>query len=167
MKNETGKKLIAYGWISAQAALAFLFLVILPSPAESERMEGASLAAQIAGHLHWLPFLIAAAGSAILGIGGLLALGRNLTPSPLPRAGARLIRTGIYSRVRHPIYGGVILAALAWSFWCRSPVHFAGVAAIFLFFDAKARWEEQRLIERFDEYGDYRKRTSKFIPRIY
>src|SRR5690349_24621764 len=47
---------------------------------------------------------------AVLALAGLLRLGvDNLSALPEPTAGAHLIEHGIYGRVRHPIYGGLLL----------------------------------------------------------
>src|SRR3954469_23515012 len=66
-------------------------------------------------------------GGAILALGalqlahGVRSLGRNITPGTEPLAGAELVSTGAYGRVRHPIYGGLVLVlagyTLAWSNW--------------------------------------------------
>lgn len=53
--------------------------------------------------------------SAICGIGGTMALGRNLTPFPKPSVEAKLVQHGIYGLIRHPLYTAVICAALGWS----------------------------------------------------
>ena len=40
------------------------------------------------------------------------ALGAALTPLPYPEPDGGLVTDGVYARVRHPIYGGVILVAI-------------------------------------------------------
>lgn len=40
----------------------------------------------------------------------LVSLGRNLSPLPAPRARHRLVTSGMYGYVRHPMYGGLLLA---------------------------------------------------------
>ena len=107
-----------------------------------------------------------------LGVGGLLlvalgaaALGSSLTILPRPRAGGRFVREGIFGVVRHPIYGGVILLALAWAVWRMSLLHMGLAVIVALFFAAKARREERWLVDRFPDYTDYRRRVRAFIPR--
>ena len=57
-------------------------------------------------------------GGILLSIGtgaalaGAIALGRNITPFPKPSEKAQLVRRGIFSLVRHPIYTGVMFASL-------------------------------------------------------
>ncbi|HSK51502.1 MAG TPA: isoprenylcysteine carboxylmethyltransferase family protein [Clostridia bacterium] len=94
---------------------------------------------------------------------GVRDLGRNVTPLPHPTAGATLVETGVYRRVRHPIYGGVMLVAAGWGLLTAAPVALA-VAAVFVpFFWLKSTVEERWLDQRFPGYAAYRRRTHRFI----
>jgi protein-S-isoprenylcysteine O-methyltransferase Ste14 len=94
---------------------------------------------------------------------GLRDLGANLTPLPHPTAAAQLVETGIYRRVRHPIYGGSILMALGWSLLAAS-VPALGLAGLLVpFFWLKSSVEERWLEGRFAGYPAYRRRTRRFI----
>ena len=107
--------------------------------------------------------IVAACGSVLL-ILGVRALGDSFTPLPRPRALAELRRDGIYGRVRHPIYGGVLLLALGWSVaW--APLGLAPTALLAVVFELKARREEAWLAELHPEYAGYRARTPRrFVP---
>src|SRR4051794_30717180 len=48
------------------------------------------------------------AGAAVA-IAGALALGMSLSPFPKPLPNANLVKHGIYSRIRHPLYASIIL----------------------------------------------------------
>jgi len=100
------------------------------------------------------------------GIVGVVDLGKNRTPFPRPLNSARLIQTGIYAQVRHPLYTGVMCACLGWAgIWQSVPS--LGIALVtVMFFNAKARREERWLHERFSEYADYAKRVPRFIPSL-
>jgi len=94
-------------------------------------------------------------------------LGKNLTPLPCPKDDAVLIQTGLYRYVRHPIYFGVLLAALAWLLIFPGLYILAYSICLFALFDIKARREEAWLVERFPAYRDYQAKVKKLIPGIY
>ncbi|MDR7517906.1 MAG: isoprenylcysteine carboxylmethyltransferase family protein [Armatimonadota bacterium] len=108
-------------------------------------------------------FLLAAGGVVFL-VAGARALGRSLSPLPVPRPGARLVRHGIYRKVRHPIYTGVILLAGGWAVYRGSALHLTLALAVAAFFGAKASREERWLARHYAEYDDYRRATRRFLP---
>lgn len=117
--------------------------------------------------LRWIGLgLILAGGS--MGGGAVLALGNTMSVFPEPRSGGSLVRTGIYARVRHPIYGGVIIATLGLALWRRSLTGLLLTVLILVFFDLKARYEERRLIKNFPTYAGYRRQVGKrMLPWLY
>jgi len=117
-------------------------------------------AARIAG------VLLGAAGG-VLGLIGLLGLGRNLSVLPHPLDDAQLVEHGAYRLVRHPIYGGLLLGAFGWGLLMNSGWALLFSAALLGWFELKTRREEARLAEKFAGYADYRRRTKKFFPWIY
>lgn len=94
-------------------------------------------------------------------------LGTNFTPLPCPKDNAVLIQTGFYQYVRHPIYFGVLLAAVAWLLIFPGIYILLYSICLFLLFDIKARLEEVWLIERFPSYREYQARVKKLIPGVY
>jgi protein-S-isoprenylcysteine O-methyltransferase Ste14 len=116
----------------------------------------------------WL-FVLGAA-MILLGLLVLIAgggsLGRALTPFPKPLAGATLRDRGVYRIVRHPMYGGAILAGLGFALF-TGPLSLAAALALGLFFELKSRREERWLVEHYADYVAYRVRTRwKFVPGI-
>jgi protein-S-isoprenylcysteine O-methyltransferase Ste14 len=106
------------------------------------------------------------AGGLVLVARGRADLGRAFTPLPHPRPDADLVQTGIYARVRHPIYGGLVIAAFGWGLLTASPVTLTLAAVLLGFFELKSRREEIWLEERFPDYPAYRARTRRLIPWI-
>jgi protein-S-isoprenylcysteine O-methyltransferase Ste14 len=112
--------------------------------------------------------------TAVLGVGlaliganqvrrGTRDLGANLTPLPHPSADAQLVETGIYAKVRHPIYGGIVLGGVGWAFLAASPAALVLAAILVPFFWLKSSVEERWLEQRFVGYDAYRGRTRRFI----
>ncbi len=98
---------------------------------------------------------------------GILGLRPQLTAYPRPAPGGRLIEDGVFALVRHPMYGGAVVAALGWGLAMASPMALAGAVALAIFFDLKSRREETWLAEQFAGYGAYRRRTRRLIPWLY
>ncbi len=110
-----------------------------------------------------LGVVIAVAGLTVFGL-GIGTLGRSLTPLPKPRADAELRRRGIYSLVRHPIYGGVLLLAAGWSL-AAAPLGLVPTTLLAVIFDLKSRREEDWLTSRYPEYESYRSATRhRYLP---
>lgn len=112
-------------------------------------------------------------GSTLIALGiGLLAAGirqlrRQLTAYPRPVPDGRLIEDGVFGLVRHPMYGGGVLAALGWGLVMASPTALAGAVVLAVFADLKSRREETWLSEQFVGYAAYRGRTRRLIPWLY
>lgn len=105
-------------------------------------------------------------GGGVLAIRGLRDLRDALTPLPYPRADAELVETGVYRLVRHPIYGGLVLAAVGWGLLMASPAALVAAVVLWGFFELKSRREEAWLEGRFAGYAAYRARTRRLIPWI-
>jgi protein-S-isoprenylcysteine O-methyltransferase Ste14 len=118
-----------------------------------------------------VPLIAAAAGLCALGgylvLSGVAVLGRNRTPFPQPRHDSGLVRRGVYSRMRHPLYTGVMLALSGWALiWQSGPALSVALLSI-PFFHGKARYEERALRKRFPEYAEYERRVPRFVPRLF
>lgn len=120
----------------------------------------------LAGPVRWVGWVVLASGL-FLAFAGLAALGKDLTPLPEPREGGSLRTGGVYGLVRHPIYGGIVLAALGVSLQSGSILGMSGALVALGFFDLKARAEEQRLESAYPDYTAYRRRTKRLIPGLY
>ena len=116
----------------------------------------------------WLTALAAGAlyaGWLIL-IVSLVNLGRSLTAHPVPLERAKLKTTGLYAAVRHPIYLGLILIALAiglGSGSIRKAIYFVLLTTLL---NVKARFEERFLMKKFPEYAAYAAKVGRLLPWI-
>jgi protein-S-isoprenylcysteine O-methyltransferase Ste14 len=146
------------GWVAIQAVLFFLLAVAgTLGPAWGEPWLGL---ARVAGTA------LVVVGIAVAGL-GLVGLRENLTAVPRPIDGGRLVDTGVYGLVRHPIYTGIIVAALGWGLVSASPASLAVAVILGLFFDVKSRREEAWLLAAYPGYAAYRRRVRKLIPFVY
>ena len=87
-------------------------------------------------------------GGLALVIIALVGLGAALTPSPVPQGSAALRTHGIYSVVRHPVYSGILVAALGFTLAVGSLWQVLMWIVLAVFFYAKAFWEDRLLAEK-------------------
>ena len=114
------------------------------------------------------PFLLAAASVTLLGevltLLFLRWLGRSFSIAPEAR---RLVTTGPYRIVRHPLYAAELLAMIG--IVCQfASLEAAALAALqFGFQVLRMRNEEAVLLTAFPEYAGYMLRTQRIIPGVW
>jgi protein-S-isoprenylcysteine O-methyltransferase Ste14 len=96
-------------------------------------------------------------------------LGANWSVSLQLRTEHRLVTTGVYARVRHPMYSALFVQAGAQACllanWVAGP---AMLAAFALMFALRLGPEERMLAERFGaEYELYARRTKRLVPWVW
>lgn len=96
-------------------------------------------------------------------------LGRNWSVTLELREQHTLVTSGVYSRVRHPMYSAFWLWALAQALllpnWIAGPAGLIGFGTLFAL---RVHREERLMIEAFgDEYRRYMARTSRILPGVY
>lgn len=107
-------------------------------------------------------------GGFTIAIIALLGLGAALTPTPVPQQNAALRTGGIYALIRHPIYSGILVAALGFTLAVGSIWQVILWVALIAFFYAKAFWEDRLLAEKHGvAWFDYADHVSSFIPRFW
>jgi protein-S-isoprenylcysteine O-methyltransferase Ste14 len=147
------------GWVAIQLVL-FGLIALVPFVKPSGWPSPLGPALVLAG-----VFLV------LVGLGiavkGLVDLRDALTPLPHPRDGAELVETGVYGRVRHPIYGGIVLAAAGWGLLMGSIGALLLAAVLLGFFRLKSGREEVWLRRRYPAYEAYASRTRRMIPFLY
>lgn len=147
------------GWVGIQFVLIALI-------AAAGLMAGGAWTG-LAAQLTWAAGLALLVAGGTLAVRGLLDLGRGLTPLPRPRDGARIVAHGAYRLVRHPIYGGLVLASIGWAGVTASALAAVLSAVLLAFFDLKSRREEAWLVEHDPGYLEYRAGTRRLIPFVY
>lgn len=149
-------KTIDYILVGAQGVL-FLFYVLPYSIDSNIKLSG--------------PFLWPALLTILLGIVEILwalwQLGRFLSPFPKPKQNARLITSGIFSWVRHPIYSGIILSAVGLGLYLQDVYKVLISLILLLFFYFKSQYEERNMLAQFPEYEAYKKRVGRFFPGLF
>jgi len=94
-----------------------------------------------------------------------LHLGNLWSAGVSRKEGHRVIDTGPYGIVRHPIYTGAILAMFAFAAARARPFDLLGALLVAVFFTCKARLEERFLQEEFGAaYDAYRQRVPMLVP---
>jgi protein-S-isoprenylcysteine O-methyltransferase Ste14 len=80
----------------------------------------------------------------------------------------RIVDTGPYGLVRHPIYSGIMMAALVTAAMKATPVAIAGFVLTVLGLSMTARIEEKFLRTQLgaDAYDGYRRRVGMLVPRL-
>ena len=120
-----------------------------------------------------IPFMVEIVGLAIMNIGLIImviAMVQNAYASKILdiNKDQKLIDTGLYSHVRHPLYTGAIIMIIglpiALGSWLSLIPAIIGAVAIII----RIKFEENMLIEGMDGYEEYRTRVKyKLIPKIY
>jgi protein-S-isoprenylcysteine O-methyltransferase Ste14 len=121
-----------------------------------------------------LPVLLRASGFAIIAFALALSawvhatLGRFFNPTIRLTEDHRLIDTGPYARIRHPMYTAVALLVVGDSLVTQNAlIAGAGAAMLFVLIVVRTPIEERMLAERFgDQWTAYRAKTGRVLPRL-
>ncbi len=95
-------------------------------------------------------------------------LGRNWSRSVTIKQDHELITTGPYSKVRHPIYTGILIGFLGTAIAISQVRGFLVLALIFLALWLKLRMEEQWMRAQFGQtYAAYAGKTAALVPYLF
>jgi protein-S-isoprenylcysteine O-methyltransferase Ste14/rhodanese-related sulfurtransferase len=103
----------------------------------------------------------------ILAVLSFRALGKNFRVYAAPRPNGTLVVSGIYSKMRHPMYTAAMAIFGGWILIFGSLWSVPLWLAFSILYLVKSAKEERILIDRFPEYAEYRKKTWSFLPYIY
>ena len=90
----------------------------------------------------------------------------NFNIQPKLREGSKLITTGIYALVRHPMYTSVIVMMLGFLVSTVSKIEIFLWLILIIVLLLKAKKEESLWLEHDEAYESYKKSTKLFIPYI-
>lgn len=150
------------GWINSQNVL---FVVAAGAPPVEVLARGQAVTL---GHptINVAGGLILVTGALVIASRARSDLAENFWMSPTPRRAGRLIDTGVYGHVRHPMYSSAILAILGWTIVWGAISGFVVTLVALVFFTLKSRHEEGLLAQHYPDYDGYRQRVrARFIPR--
>uniref|UniRef100_A0A7S2XU15 Protein-S-isoprenylcysteine O-methyltransferase n=1 Tax=Attheya septentrionalis TaxID=420275 RepID=A0A7S2XU15_9STRA len=109
--------------------------------------------------------LLTGLGVAVVGVN---EMGGSLSPWPVPpsnESNKQLIKSGLFSKVRHPIYSGLLLFSAGLSISTDSANRLLLTAILLYVLDVKSDYEEKKLMEVFPDYAEYQKEVpGKFFP---
>jgi protein-S-isoprenylcysteine O-methyltransferase Ste14 len=149
-------------WVIAAFLIIGLLGAYLPAWADREgvwTLDGDAI--------RWLGVALLAAGGA-LRLWPVAVLGRRFSGLVAIQPGHELVTTGLYSRIRHPSYLGLLISALGWGLAFNTAV---GVLLALLNIPpllARMNAEERLLSSEFGAaYDAYRAHTARLIPGVY
>ncbi len=103
----------------------------------------------------------------LLAIWARVVLGGNWSMNVTLKQQHTLMTRGPYAFVRHPIYSGLLLAALGTSIVYGAAHCFLGVAIMFYGFWRKLHMEDEFMLQEFgQQYVAYRQRVKALIPGL-
>ena len=114
----------------------------------------------LAGYIPCLIRLGLALGVLVIGL-ALLQLAHSHLHS---MKSGKLMTTGIYGHIRHPLYLGTLLLYLPFTLWTLSLFSIVPWLVALVAYNKMANYEEQLLTKRYGkDYIDYKKRVRKYI----
>jgi len=140
-----------------------VFNAISPAAVADTLAINALRASRVAGYfglvLLTIGFLLAAIAVRQMGVSWRIGIDSE--------APGTLVSRGLFSRVRHPIYAGMLLATAGMAAVTADLLSVAVAAGAWVGIPVQARLEEAFLLSRFpQEYGTYLEQTGRFWPRL-
>lgn len=105
-------------------------------------------------------------GGLAISVFGIFGLGPAMSVLPQPSSKGQLKTTGIYSKIRHPIYSGLVVMCAGICVSSRAIIPIVATILLAVLFMFKARFEENLLLKKYTEYAAYASHTGRFIPGL-
>jgi protein-S-isoprenylcysteine O-methyltransferase Ste14 len=112
----------------------------------------------------YLASLLLLVAGIIFAICALIVLGRSISLLPQAR---RLVTSGPYAMVRHPLYLGEMVAIAGIALQHLSVWALPLLVLVWAFQLRRMEYEERVLLQSFPEYADYMARTARLLPGVY
>ena len=103
----------------------------------------------------------------ILSVQSRRALGRNWSSEIVIQEKHKLIETGPYACIRHPLYSGLLLMLMGAVLYVGRKAWIVYFVCCLFGFYFKSQMEERLLARTFPEYSEYQRRTKALIPFIW
>lgn len=91
----------------------------------------------------------------------------NFRIYPEIKEGARLVTSGPYRWVRHPMYLSLLLLMLGVGLYNGQWINYLGLALLWTALVGKMAREESYLVTAFPAYAAYASRTRRILPLVY
>jgi protein-S-isoprenylcysteine O-methyltransferase Ste14 len=96
-----------------------------------------------------------------------LALSEEWSPQLQLREDHRLVTTGPFARIRHPMYSAMVFWGIGLALLTANWVFIIMAGLVSTVFILRVPKEEQMMIEKFgEEYRAYMRKTGRFLPKI-
>jgi len=117
---------------------------------------------------HQLPLLIIELVAIVYVIWAIVSMKlNNINVLPDLKKEAKLVKSGPYRLIRHPMYLATIIVFTTLLISKFSYFRLAAYLVIWIDLILKLNYEENLLKQAFEEYKDYQKNTYRLIPFIY
>jgi len=104
----------------------------------------------------------------VLGVWSLATMPlRQLRVTPEVAPNAKLVASGPYRFIRHPMYLSVLVTTISLVIHHFTAWRLAVWCVLLVALILKIQFEEMLLRERFPEYREYQRRTKRLIPFLY
>jgi len=142
------------GYSIALVTAQFLLIALILSPLAN--LPGSSL--------FGMSLIICAACLAFWALAAMKLSTFSILPEPTVRG--RLVQSGPYQHIRHPMYTAVIVGCLGAVICHASTIKWFWLFCLCVVLSLKIRREERLLSERFENYQTYSQHTYSVIPYI-
>lgn len=91
----------------------------------------------------------------------------NFNIAPLPKQGGKLVTSGLYQYIRHPMYLAQLMAMLPLVVDYYSHYRLAAWMILLVNLIGKLHFEEGLLVSQYPDYKQYKKNSWRLIPFVF